>query len=190
MQEVERALRARPPLPHPVAFYGSSSIRLWPALSEAFPDVPIANLGFGGSTVAACSWFYYRLVRPLEPRALVFYAGDNDLARGSSPSELLAQFELLLAQLDATFPEIPLSVLSIKPSPALTPLLPLVAEANRGLRERILRRNNSHFLNVFDAMLANGRPRRELFTEDGLHMNEAGYALWHQVLSGHRPAAF
>ena len=27
-----------------------------------------------------------------------------------------------------------------------------------------------------------GKPRRELFLEDGLHMNEAGYKLWTEVL--------
>lgn len=190
VQAVESVLRAGPPLAHPVAFYGSSSIRLWTTLAEDFPDVPVANLGFGGSTIAACSWFYYRLVRPLEPRALVFYAGDNDLGHGSSPNRLLEQFELLLAQLDATFPNIPLSVISIKPSPALSKLLPLIAEANRALKARLSGRKNSQFLDVFDVMLANGRPRRELFLEDGLHMNDTGYALWRRVLRAHRSAAF
>lgn len=190
VQAVESALRTKPPRPHPVAFYGSSSIRLWTTLGEDFPDVPIANLGFGGSTIDACSWFFYRLVRPLEPRALVFYAGDNDLGRGAAPKALLKSFELLLRQVDATFPEIPLSVISIKPSPALVRLLPQIAEANRALKEQLLRRKNGHWLNVFEPMLADGRPRPELFSQDGLHMNDAGYAIWRRVLRESRPGTF
>lgn len=190
VQAVERALRATPPPPHPVVFYGSSSIRLWATLSADFPDVPLANLGFGGSTIAACSWFFHRLVRTLEPRALVFYAGDNDLARGASAKELGEAFELLLRQLDETFPKLSLSVISIKPSPALVRLLPLIAEANRELKERLSRRENAHWLNVFDSMLAHGRPRPELFTEDGLHMNDAGYAVWRRVVRASRPGSF
>src|SRR5208337_3077981 len=39
--------------PPPVAFYGSSSIRLWETLQEDFPGIGVVNLGFGGSSLAA-----------------------------------------------------------------------------------------------------------------------------------------
>jgi len=39
-------------------FYGSSSIRLWPNLQGDFPAIKAVNLGFGGSTLAACVWFF------------------------------------------------------------------------------------------------------------------------------------
>ena len=39
-------------------FYGSSSIRLWTSLYDDFKNLKPANLGFGGSTLAACVWFF------------------------------------------------------------------------------------------------------------------------------------
>ena len=79
---LERRRRAEPPPPGVVAFYGSSSIRLWDSLAEDFFDVPVINLGFGGSTLAACVHYFDRLVVPCKPGALVFYAGENDIGDG------------------------------------------------------------------------------------------------------------
>ena len=65
----------------PPVFYGSSSIRLWITLAEDF-DPRVLNLGFGGSTLEACDYFFSRLVMPVSPRSLLLYAGDNDLGDG------------------------------------------------------------------------------------------------------------
>ena len=190
VQALEDGLRAKPPPANSVAFYGSSSIRLWSTLTGDFPDVPVVNLGFGGSTLAACSWFYWRIVRPVAPRALVLYAGDNDIGDGSPPAHLVSQLQFLLHQVDVTFPDLPVSVLSIKPSPARWHLVARIEEANQGMQRLIVRRNRGLWLNVFDAMLVDGRPRSELFCEDGLHLSAEGYRLWTQIVRQNRPAAF
>jgi lysophospholipase L1-like esterase len=40
------------------------------------------------------------------------------------------------------------------------------------------------YIDVFTPMLdANGQPRQELFVEDRLHMNRAGYELWRQKVA-------
>ncbi len=74
VQALEEASIANPPPPGNVIFYGSSSIRLWSSLATDFNDVEVINLGFGGSTLAACAWFFERLVPPRQPRSIVFYA--------------------------------------------------------------------------------------------------------------------
>lgn len=38
-----------------VIFYGSSTFTQWPGLERCFPRVETVNLGFGGSTLAACA---------------------------------------------------------------------------------------------------------------------------------------
>ena len=63
-------------------FYGSSTIRLWDSLFDDFKVFKPVNLGFGGSTLAACSWFFNRVVAPYDARSIVLYAGDNDLGDG------------------------------------------------------------------------------------------------------------
>lgn len=75
-----------------VVFYGSSSIRLWPRLQHDFSELSVENWGFGGSTLRDCADFFGRAMVPRKPRALVFYAGDNDLARGASPDDVWNAF--------------------------------------------------------------------------------------------------
>ena len=95
-----------------------------------------------------------------------------------------------LSQVDASTPGVPVSVISIKPSPARWSLVARIEEANRGMKAVVEQRQRGVWIDVFQPMLVSGRPRPELFGEDGLHLNSAGYALWQRVLREHRPAAF
>ncbi len=86
VQYLETNINKLPSREDQVVFYGSSSIRLWPNFQDCFPWKTI-NLGFGGSTIAACAWFMPRLLFRFKPKGLVIYAGDNDLATGRLPEE-------------------------------------------------------------------------------------------------------
>jgi lysophospholipase L1-like esterase len=184
---LESARKETPPALHSVVFYGSSSIRLWATLTEDFPDLPVVNAGFGGSTLTACAWFFERLVVPLQPGALVLYAGDNDLGDGRPPVEVVESLRALLEKFDRYCHGIPLVFLSIKPSPCRWHLRDRIRATNELAREVLAQRRDSHFLDVFEAMLGpDGLPRGELFAEDGLHRRAAGYELWRAILSRHR----
>lgn len=115
---LEAARRASPALRDVVAFYGSSSIHLWESLPQDFPEVPLVNLGFGGSTLRDCAALCDRLVVPWRPTALVVYAGDNDLGEGSTAPEVAAALQVLLGRLDVALGELPFAFLSLKPSRA------------------------------------------------------------------------
>jgi lysophospholipase L1-like esterase len=170
-----------------VAFYGSSSIRLWDSLAEDFFDVPVVNLGFGGSTLAACAHYFERVVVPARPRALVCYAGENDIGDGQLPDAVVNSFRSLHAQVANQLGDTPFAYLSIKPSPNRWQHVGRIREVNRRIAEEIAAREHSHFLDVFTPMLRDdGTPRRELWTEDGIHMNSLGYHVWWQVIASQR----
>src|SRR5215212_771989 len=67
-----------------ILFVGSSTIRLWQT-ADGFPDLPVINRGFGGSTIPDVSRFAERIVFKYKPRTIVFYAGDNDIAASRAP---------------------------------------------------------------------------------------------------------
>jgi lysophospholipase L1-like esterase len=190
VRELEARLRTNVSALPPVVFYGSSSIRLWDSLAADFPDAPVVNCGFGGSTLEACAWFFARLVLPLSPAALVLYAGDNDLGDGREPGFVAEQLTHLLRQLDAHDEAVPVAILSIKPSPARWALRDRIVEANASFRSSASQRAHTHYVDVFTPMLHDGAPRNELFLEDGLHMDRAGYALWREVLQQERTEVF
>src|SRR5687768_8455641 len=70
----------RTPEPGGVLFVGSSSIRLWDNLESEFADARIIKRGFGGSRLSDCVQLLDRLVIRYQPRTVLLYAGDNDLA--------------------------------------------------------------------------------------------------------------
>jgi lysophospholipase L1-like esterase len=180
---MERHLQMFPPPAGLVAFYGSSSMRLWESLEVDFHDVGVLNLAFGGSTLEACGYYFDRLVVPCHPRSIVCYAGDNDLGDGRTPDEVMASFRKLLVKVDAHLTEIPFTMLSIKPSPARWHLADQIRYSNEKIRMELLGRDRGHFIDIFSSMLGiDGRPDDTLFLEDGLHVSPKGYQVWKRLL--------
>jgi lysophospholipase L1-like esterase len=191
VKELELTRSPRPSDRAPVAFYGSSSIRLWETLDDDFPGIGTVNLGFGGSTLAACAHFFPRLVPRYRPRSLLVYAGDNDLGDGRSPEDVLASLRDLLHQADALLGPIPLAFLSIKPSPARQYLDERIRRANALTRDEISARSGGRFIDVYPRMLnAAGRPLAELYTADGLHLSRLGYRVWAATVMEHSQFLF
>jgi lysophospholipase L1-like esterase len=183
---MERTRDAAPPPPGSVAFYGGSSIRLWSTLAADFLGVDVVNIGFGGATLESCVYFFDRLVAPTRPRSLVVYAGDNDLGDGRSPEDVLASFRALLRKVLERVGPIPFTFLSIKPSPARWYLDERIRRANTMVRAELDGRAWCHYLDLYPKMIdGDGRPRPELYVEDGLHLSPTGYRLWTEILSSH-----
>lgn len=114
---------------------------------------------------------------------MVLYAGDNDLAQGSTPGRVVTNYRAFVARLRAALPTARLAFVSIKPSPSRRAFIDRVREANRRIRMEIARDSLSTFVDVFTPMLdATGQPRPDLFVGDSLHMNRAGYLLWRSLL--------
>jgi lysophospholipase L1-like esterase len=174
--------KASPPPTNAVLFVGSSSIRLWD-LKKSFPELPTINRGFGGSQMADAARHAGRIVTPYKPRAIVLYEGDNDLNAKKSPAQVAADFEAFLKLVRANLPTTPVLVIGCKPSPARCKLIEQQRELNRLLAERCQQDGHATFLDIERPMLnAEGQPRAELFREDKLHMNDAGYEVWTALL--------
>ena len=166
-------------------FYGSSSVRLWDSLYQDFAPVKPMNLGFGGSTLAACVWFFDRIMMPYNPKRLIVYAGDNDLGDGRHPEEIFIFFQQLMVKARERFGDIPCYYVSLKPSPARWQIADSFKYANNLIESEIVKQqNNWRFINIFKAMLDNaGVPQKEFYVSDALHLSPQGYALWKQVIN-------
>jgi lysophospholipase L1-like esterase len=174
----------------PPVFYGSSSIRLWTTLAEDF-DPRVINLGFGGSTLEACNYFFERLVLPLKPASLLLYAGDNDLGDGRTAEQTFACFRSLAGKVERTLGSMPFGFVSVKPSPARRLILPEIRALNTLVQQAIKTRPSAYFVDVFSYMLdSDGEPYSRYFSEDGLHMNHQGYLLWSRLLEPYRKQIF
>ncbi|UEG54128.1 GDSL-type esterase/lipase family protein [Mucilaginibacter daejeonensis] len=165
-------------------FYGSSSIRLWSTLYQDFADLKPVNLGFGGSTLAACVWFFDRIMMPYQPKRLIVYAGDNDLGDGRHPEEVLIFFQQLVVRAQERFGDMPCYFVSLKPSPARWSIADSFKYTNNLIENEIVKQqNNWRFINIFKAMLdPSGKPQPDHFADDALHLSAKGYEVWKQVI--------
>jgi len=180
--EIKRLEQQRAQLAYQPAtlFYGSSSIRLWEGLADDFSGLRPVNLGFGGSTLAACCWFFDHVMAGYKPERLIFYGGDNDLGDGRHPKEVFLFFQQLAARVTKRFGSIPCYFISLKPSIARWNMAGQFAFTNQIISVEI--RNNHpdwHWIDIYEQMLdQNGYPNREYYLEDGLHLSEKGYQVW------------
>jgi lysophospholipase L1-like esterase len=180
----EAADRASPPSPDGVVLVGSSSIKNWTGVAADFPGVPVLNRGFGGSIMADVVYYMGRIVTPYQPRLVVLYAGDNDMAEGRTPQQVLGDYRAFVARLRSALPGTRLAFVSIKPSPSRRAYLERMRETNGRIRADVARDSLQTYVDVFTPMLdPMGQPRPELFEADSLHMTRAGYLLWRSLLA-------
>jgi lysophospholipase L1-like esterase len=166
-----------------ILFVGSSSIRFWQT-ADAFPDLPVINRGFGGSTAEDVNHFADRIVFKYKPRLIVFYAGDNDIAAGRSAEKVFDDIENFRKQLRDRLPATRLIYLPVKPSPARWKLWPQMLKVNANLKAIAEKVDNVTYIDTATPILGpDGQPRQELFRDDGLHLNAKGYELWNKTLS-------
>ncbi|MEZ4279707.1 MAG: SGNH/GDSL hydrolase family protein [Myxococcota bacterium] len=176
--------RAAPPAPGEIVFYGSSSIRFWSSLAQDMAPLAVVNRGFGGAHLSHLIHNASRVVIPRAPRAVVVYAGDNDIGAGKSAETVAADFDALVGLLRASLPELDVYFLSIKPSRLRWALWPEMARANEAIRLRAEADPRVHFIDVGQVLLGpDGTPEKRFFRFDGLHLSAAGYAAWTSVVA-------
>lgn len=159
-----------------VVFVGSSTIRLW-KLDKSFPELHALNRGFGGSELADSVHFAPRIVVKYQPRVVVLYAGDNDLAGRKTPEQVSADFQAFATLIHRDLPKTKLIYLSIKPSVKRWNIWDKGQKANALIEAYCMEDPRRVFLDVAPAILGDDhKPRPDLFIADGLHLNEKGYA--------------
>lgn len=163
--------------PPKMFFYGSSTFTLWQELATVFRAYNPVNLGFGGSTLAACTWFFDRVFKNIKnPESIVIYAGDNDLGDGRHPEEVVLFLENLLAKIRAKYGNVKCTYISIKPSIARKNLLESIHYTNTCIETLVLKDPHFYFVDIFETLLdENGNPDQKYYQEDGLHFNSEGY---------------
>ena len=180
----ERQDSISPPPAHPILFTGSSSIRFWSSLAQDFPDKAVLNRGFGGSELKDVRQFADRIIIPYQPKQIVLYAGENDIATGGQTGQqTFDRFTDLFQYIRQKLPRVPVVFISIKPSPSRRTYFAENEVANRLIKKYLSRQRKAKFVDIQPVMLQpNGQPIPALFRQDSLHMLPAGYERWTNTL--------
>ncbi|OGS57073.1 MAG: hypothetical protein A3J40_09575 [Erythrobacter sp. RIFCSPHIGHO2_12_FULL_63_10] len=170
----------RPAPPCATLFVGSSSIRFWFGIDQAFPGRRIVKRGFGGATIGDINRYFDSVVGHYRSRQIVFYAGENDLDLGMSAAEVEAEFGAFMQRKREVHGATPVFFVAAKPSPARWQQFAAQTEFNRRISAMADERDDLVFVDIATPMLEKGEPISDLFISDRLHMNAKGYALWQQ----------
>lgn len=167
-----------------VVVAGSSSVRMWHGqLAQDLAPLTVVGRGFGGSNMNDLLYYSDRIILKYQPRAVVIYEGDNDIAQGVSPTLIAQTFEKLLDKIDKARPGCRVYILAVKPSLKRWAMWPQMQALNKRFAAIAKSNPNVTYLDIATPMLGDdGTPNPALFVNDGLHLNRAGYELWRDTI--------
>ncbi len=182
--EFERIDQSNGYQPDAMIFTGSSSIRRWTTLESDMSPMRVINRGFGGATLPEVLFYADRIIKPHNPKMVVLYCGDNDLANDSTTAaDVMRSFRELDHWLKTNLPDTRLYFLSIKPSVKRWQYWPKMHEANQLIADYMKKESHLRFVDVSSPMLnKKGMVEENLFAEDMLHLNEKGYKIWAKIV--------
>lgn len=162
-----------------ILFIGSSSFRIWKSFATDLAGIAAINRGFGGSTMTDALYYFDRMVVKYEPKAVVVYEGDNDLAMGKSVEELAKEYVEFSNRLKKTLPKTKLVYLAVRPSLSRIAILEKQKQFNNWLENYCKSEKNRYFLDMHSPFyLTDGTVMQDIFISDRLHLNEKGYQIF------------
>jgi len=179
----EAADRAAPPPQGAILLAGDSQFYRWKTLHDDLPGYTIVNRGIDSFQLHDLNHYVDRLVLPHRPRMIILHVGGNDVHNGKSPEHLLADFQTFVTKVRAALPGVPIAFSSLTPGPGRWEEADRRRAANQLLKQYIATQPGLLFIDLWDAMLtAGGQPREDLWVEDRVHPNHAGYLLRVQIM--------
>jgi lysophospholipase L1-like esterase len=181
--DYEAADRRIPPPHGAILLVGDSQFFRWSTLREDLPEFVIINRGIDAMQVSDVLHFTDRLVLPFAPRLIVLHAGGNDVHNGRSATDVLADFKAFVTKVRATLPSVPIAYSSITPGPGRWSEAEQRIEANRVIKNYVASQPGLLFIDLWDALLTpDGKPREDLWVEDRIHPNHAGYLIRARIM--------
>ncbi len=177
------AFAAQAPEKGGIVFTGSSSIRLWTNLQADFPGLPVLNRGFGGSVANDLVVYADTVVLRHEPKLLVTYTGGNDLNFKLTPQEAFEDYTKFLNLVHENLPKTRVILTSVKIGQKRILQTHLVLELNRLLAAWADTTDWVRYVDCTSYLAdADGKPIREYYRDDLLHLSPAGYVKWQAIL--------
>jgi lysophospholipase L1-like esterase len=158
----------------PLVLFGDSQIARWP-IATSFGVLPVMDRGVVGDLATEAADRFRRDVLPLKPALVLILIGTNDLAHGVAVEVILdsiGQMSQSARQQNAQV--ILCSVLPSRGEAARIRPREQVERLNTGLRA-LATSQGAGYLDLYSAVSNERGEFAEIFSDDGLHPNGAGY---------------
>jgi len=149
---------------------------MWQSLANDFAGLPVANRGFGGSYTYELTDYADRFLIPRKPSVIALQPGSNDLVKGLTPEQVLADFDAFVAKIRSALPEVKIVYLGINPSPKRWVIRDAQQRTNQLIEARCKAGKNMAFVDLWTSSLGpDGQPIPEFFIADQLHPSRKAY---------------
>jgi lysophospholipase L1-like esterase len=181
-REENASIAAPAPGEERVVFMGDSITDFWGrARGKFFPGKPYINRGISGQTTPQMLIRFRADVINLKPKAVIIFAGTNDIAGNTgpeSPTDIEANLASMVQLAQANKIRVVMASVTpvcdyIKPQTTRRPPDQIVA-LNEWIQDYAAK-NGAVYLDYYSAMLDEHKMLRQELTYDGLHPNDAGY---------------
>jgi len=192
MEDAVRAYEAEPIIKGQIVFYGPSYFTRWSTRYGMKPlrecilgksgEQCAVNRGFGSSCSEHQLYYYPRMVKPLEPKVLVYSSHANGASFGYTNEEIweLAQRVVMYALTD--FPDIKIYLCGSNGSRDMTEeRIANNLRYDEWIRKFAEDTPNCHFVDIMNSEYVKGK--KDIYVDDGVHYNQSGYDLYTKLFN-------
>lgn len=167
------------PAPGQILLAGSSTFRFWVTSKKDLSGYETINRGFGGSQMSDLNYYFERIVSKYQPKLILVYEGDNDLAAGKTPETVFEDFKIFTDKVKIQLPNAKVGYCSIRPSIARVNIRDKQEKANQLIRNFCKKNKGFYFVDIYkEYFLPDGNLKSDVFVSDKLHLNQQGYEIW------------
>ena len=174
-------------------FIGSSSIRRWNSIKADMAPYVVVKRGYGGAHYYDLIHHVDRLVKNISAAkaVIIFVANDisgpNDwdkIHQDLTPREVKTLFKAVAKKIHKQLgDETPIFVIETTPTPSRWHVWNQISTANDLIQEYTEKQANLNFISTRNEFFnKRGVPKGKYFIKDSLHLSEAGYDLWEQII--------
>jgi len=167
-----------------IIFYGASNFRRWEEMEQDMLPYIVQNHGFGGSTDAELIRSANKLLYPYKPAVVVLQTGSNDCVRLAGPKRLLYERVLnrkirMLETFHKELPDTRFIIISGILMPGRRQYDGIIKRINRSMEVFASQTDYITYVDAEDMTVKeNGKHKKELFIEDGVHLTHEARVLW------------
>ena len=167
-----------------IVFYGASNFCRWAEMEEDMKPFTVQNHGFGGSTDAELMRSAKKLLYPYEPAILVLQTASNDCARMMCRKSRLFERVLsrkirMLETFRRELPDTYIVVISGVLMPGRRQYDGIIKRINQAVKGCASQMDHVYYVDAEDMTVKeNGKHRREMFIEDGVHFTREARVRW------------
>ena len=174
-----------------IIFIGDSITDLCP-LDDYYLDLPLAcyNRGIGGDTTEGVLDRLQVSIFDLMPSKVVLMIGTNDVNGGKSEKYIVNNYAKIIKEIKEGVPNVELYCMSIIPqnkdmesySDVDTTANNIKIQSINGKIKGLSEEQEATYIDLYPALLGKEGNLDKAYSDDGLHLNAEGFAVWSGIL--------